>query len=53
MLAAAPGNDAYASRTVIGSIPFSQTLDTSAATTDANDVEINAQCARHRGQRVV
>jgi hypothetical protein len=42
--AAPPGNDAYAGRTVVGSVPFSQTLDTSEATTDADDAELNAQC---------
>lgn len=44
VLAAAPGNDTYAGRTVISAIPFSEVLDTSEATTDADDDEINAQC---------
>jgi len=38
VLAAAPTNDTYASRTVIGSIPFSDSVDTTQATTDADDV---------------
>jgi hypothetical protein len=42
--AAAPDNDSYAGRTVIGSLPFSQTLDTSEATTDADDAPVNALC---------
>lgn len=45
VLAAAPTNDTYAGRTVIGSLPFSDSLDTSEATTDADDVDINAGCA--------
>ena len=44
VLAAAPINDTYAGRTVIGSIPFSEALNTTEATTDADDVEINSQC---------
>jgi hypothetical protein len=40
-LAAPPSNDTYAGRISIGTIPFSTTLDTSEATTDAVDVEIN------------
>jgi Family of unknown function (DUF6299) len=35
--AAAPANDTFAGATVISSLPFSQTLDTSEATTDAAD----------------
>ena len=44
VLAAAPGNDAYLGREVIGSLPFSASVDTTAATTDADDVEANASC---------
>lgn len=44
VLAAAPTNDTYVDRVVIGSLPFSSSVDTSAATTDANDVEANANC---------
>jgi hypothetical protein len=43
-LAAPPGNDTYAGRTVVGSVPFAQSLDTTEATTDADDAELNAQC---------
>ena len=43
-LAAPPSNDTYAGRTVVGSVPFTQTLDTTEATTDADDAELNAQC---------
>lgn len=44
LAAAAPGNDAYAGRTTIGSVPFTATVDTSTATTDADDAELNATC---------
>ena len=44
VLAAAPSNDTYAGRTVIDAIPFSEELDTTEATTDADDVDINAEC---------
>jgi hypothetical protein len=44
VLAAAPSNDTYANRTAI-SVPFSDTVDTSEATTDADDAEANAGCA--------
>jgi Family of unknown function (DUF6299) len=43
-LAAVPTNDTYADRTVIGSLPFSDSVDTTAATTDADDVAMNASC---------
>jgi hypothetical protein len=44
-LAAAPGNDTYAGRIdVTGSLPFSDTVDTTEATTDADDAEANAGC---------
>jgi hypothetical protein len=42
--AAAPGNDSYAGRVVVGAIPFSATVDTSEATTDTTDAELNADC---------
>jgi hypothetical protein len=41
VLAVVPTNDLYAGRTVIGSLPFSDSLDTTEATTDADDVEMN------------
>jgi hypothetical protein len=40
-LAAVPSNDTYAGRTVIGSLPFSDSVDTTEATTDADDAEAN------------
>jgi len=39
--AAPPRNDVFAGRTVIGAVPFSATQDTSKATTDATDAELN------------
>jgi hypothetical protein len=42
--AAPPGNDTYAGRTVVSSVPFTDTVDTTEATTDADDAEINV-CA--------
>jgi hypothetical protein len=44
VLAAAPSNDTFAGRTVITALPFSETLDTSEATTDAYDAELNTEC---------
>ncbi|OGO56218.1 MAG: hypothetical protein A2V84_05510 [Chloroflexi bacterium RBG_16_70_13] len=44
VLAASPGNDAYAGRTVIDSIPFAESVDTTEATSDADDAEANAGC---------
>jgi len=43
-LAAPPSNDTYAGRTVVGAVPFTQSVDTTEATTDADDAEINALC---------
>jgi len=45
VLAVAPSNDTYAGRDVIGGLPFSDSVDTTDATTDADDVEANAGCA--------
>jgi Family of unknown function (DUF6299) len=42
--AAPPGNDTYAGRTVVESVPFTQTLETGEATTDSDDAQLNAQC---------
>jgi len=39
--AAAPANDVSGSALAIGALPFSTTLDTSEATTDADDAELN------------
>lgn len=44
VLAAAPSNDLYSGRTVIAALPFSETLDTTEATTDADDTELNTNC---------
>jgi hypothetical protein len=44
VLAVVPSNDTYANRTVVGALPFSESLDTTEATTDADDAEANAQC---------
>lgn len=44
VLAAAPGNDTYGGRTVIGALPFNESIDTSEATTDVDDTEANADC---------
>lgn len=42
LAATAPGNDTYVGREVIGSLPFSASVDTTGATTDAADAEANA-----------
>jgi hypothetical protein len=44
VLAAAPANDTYPGATIIGSLPFSATVDTTEATTDADDTEANTTC---------
>jgi len=43
--AAAPTGDLYANRTTIASLPFTQAIDTTEATTDADDAEAVAPCA--------
>jgi hypothetical protein len=43
-LADAPGNDTYAGRSLVGSLSFSDSVDTTEATTDADDDEMNADC---------
>jgi hypothetical protein len=43
VLAAAPSNDAYGGRVSIGALPFSANLDTTEATTDADDLEANSE----------
>jgi hypothetical protein len=43
-LAAAPGNDTYANRTVVASLPFTDSVDTTEATTDADDTGANTGC---------
>jgi hypothetical protein len=44
VLAAAPSNDLYVARTAIDTLPFIESIDTTEATTDADDAEANAQC---------
>ncbi len=44
VLAASPGNDVYAGRTTIATLPFSTSIDTTPASTDALDLEANAGC---------
>jgi hypothetical protein len=41
---AQPSNDTYGGRTVIPSVPFSATLDTTEATTDPDDTAMNLAC---------
>jgi hypothetical protein len=43
VLAAAPNNDTFGGATV-ASVGFSETIDTSEATTDADDAQLNASC---------
>jgi hypothetical protein len=43
VLAAAPANDTYANREVIA-VGFTDTVDTTEATTDADDIDINTDC---------
>jgi hypothetical protein len=43
-LAAAPSNDTYGGRETILDLPFEATIDTTEATTDADDAEWNSQC---------
>jgi hypothetical protein len=43
-LAAPPGNDTHANSTVVSGLPFTDQVDTSEATSDADDDEIAAQC---------
>ena len=44
VLAAAPGNDLYSGRTVIPAAPFTDTVDTTEATTDSDDTDVGEQC---------
>jgi Family of unknown function (DUF6299) len=41
---AQPTNDTFGGATVIGALPFSDTVDTTEATTDADDAEANTNC---------
>ena len=51
VLAAAPSGDLYATRTAIATLPFSESVDTTEATTDANDTEVAVGCGRSSGRR--
>jgi hypothetical protein len=42
--AVAPANDTFAGAVTISALPFSDTVDTTQATTDADDAEANANC---------
>ena len=42
--AAAPPNDTFSGATAIPGVPFSDSLDTTGATTDIDDAEANAEC---------
>ena len=44
VFAVVPSNDTWAGRTVVATLPFSETIDTTEATTDADDTEANAEC---------
>jgi hypothetical protein len=44
-LAASPTNDTYSGRTVIPAAPFTESVDTTEATPDADDGELVTQCA--------
>jgi len=41
---AAPNNDTFQGRTPIGALPFSDMVDTTTATTDGDDAELNSAC---------
>lgn len=43
-VAAPPGNDVYGGAAPVGATPFSVTQDTTEATTDADDTELNLTC---------
>jgi hypothetical protein len=42
--AAAPSNDLIGGATIVSTLPFVRTLDTTGATTDANDRQVNQTC---------
>ena len=44
VLAQPPTNDTFGGATAIGALPFTDTVDTTEATTDADDAEANASC---------
>ena len=43
-LAAAPSNDTFGGASAIGAVPFTTSLDTTEATTDADDASANTNC---------
>ena len=43
-LAAAPGNDIISGATTVSSLPFNDSINTTEATTDADDVQLNTFC---------
>ena len=51
--AAVPSNDTSAGATPVVALPFSATIDTSGATTDAEDAALNAQCGAPVTERSV
>lgn len=42
--AAAPGNDTFAGATAVSALPFSDSVDTTQATTDSDDAQFNTFC---------
>jgi hypothetical protein len=44
VLAAPPSNDDFSGATVIPGLPYNETLNTSEATTDPSDAELNTEC---------
>jgi len=44
VVAAPPGNDLYANRETIAALPFNASVDTTEATTDADDADANSTC---------
>ena len=42
--AAAPGNDVFTGATVVSSLPYSNSINTTEATTDADDAQLNTFC---------
>src|SRR6476646_600258 len=44
VLAGDPGNDVFSGATAGASLPFSESVDTTQATTDADDAQLNTNC---------
>src|SRR5512138_1258870 len=42
--AAAPGNDLFSGATLVPAVPFNDSVNTTEATTDANDAQLNTFC---------